>query len=300
MRLSKWEKRRLPIDEKLHLRVKLGLLTWEEAEAEAVRTGAPIKYWANPERFDPSREVFWTLSMTAAWIIYRTQDRVREYWNEYRAASYYWRGHMTATPHINEGVGHSLCPLYAVTVADVFERAALLPEAIQNFEGLHPVQAQFELRRALMSGDLVAFGIPHKSENRVAIPSLDWIDLSLETAPLVDAESVGNGDGFEPGRYKSVCVRMEDVFRLWQPLLPEKSERATSSEGIARKVLVKFFEDLPSDQREEITKLDARTHLRSQNIEISARGFNMRVWPQAREIAGLAAVARSGRKKLKR
>jgi hypothetical protein len=70
--------------------VQRGEMTPENAESEAKRVGLGLlASEPDPNDYDPMREPFWTLSM--AWIAYRTQDAVRNWWDEYRKEFSVWR-----------------------------------------------------------------------------------------------------------------------------------------------------------------------------------------------------------------
>jgi hypothetical protein len=72
--------------------VKHGLLTPEQAEAEAVQRGlGPLATTPDLDNFDPMSEAHWTLTMAAAWIAFRTTEAVREWWDKYRDECQVWR-----------------------------------------------------------------------------------------------------------------------------------------------------------------------------------------------------------------
>jgi hypothetical protein len=64
--------------------VRSGKLTPDEAEAWASERNRP-PFAASPDiaRFDPMSEPDWTLAMGAAWLIWRTPEKVREHWDAY-------------------------------------------------------------------------------------------------------------------------------------------------------------------------------------------------------------------------
>lgn len=71
--------------------VQYGRKTPAEAEAEAVRLGlGPFARRPDPADFDPVNEAWWSLPMTIAWILWRSRDQVREYWDEYRIECIDW------------------------------------------------------------------------------------------------------------------------------------------------------------------------------------------------------------------
>ena len=71
--------------------VQRGEMTPADAESEAKRLGlGPLASEPDPNDYDPMREPFWTLPMTVAWIAYRTEDAVRNWWDEYRKECSFW------------------------------------------------------------------------------------------------------------------------------------------------------------------------------------------------------------------
>src|SRR5579871_4524907 len=69
-----------------------GEITPDQAEAEAATIGLPpFACTPDPTRFAPMNEVWWTLGMAAAWIIWRTPTAVRNVWSEYRREVREWR-----------------------------------------------------------------------------------------------------------------------------------------------------------------------------------------------------------------
>ena len=62
-----------------------------DAESEVKRLGlGPLASEPDANDYDPMRESFWTLPMAVAWIAYRTQDAVRNWWDDYRKKCWDW------------------------------------------------------------------------------------------------------------------------------------------------------------------------------------------------------------------
>lgn len=71
--------------------VQRGQMIPADAESVAKRLGlGPLASEPDPNNYDPMREPFWTLPMAVAWIAYRTQDAVRNWWDEYRKKFSFW------------------------------------------------------------------------------------------------------------------------------------------------------------------------------------------------------------------
>jgi hypothetical protein len=88
---------------------------------------------------------------------------------------------------------------------------------------------------------------------------------------------------------KRIYLRRSDVMRVFKdkPLIAASAK----SEGIAIKQLPSLLKENP-----EMTRANAHLRLRDEGFEVRPRGFQDRVWPEAREQAGLPRFARAGRK----
>jgi hypothetical protein len=90
---SLWENVAHGIRDEYLRRARRGLVAPAEIETElATKNLPPLATRPDPERFDPNSEVWWTLAMTAAWIIWRTPDAVRQAWSNYRREVREWIG----------------------------------------------------------------------------------------------------------------------------------------------------------------------------------------------------------------
>jgi hypothetical protein len=86
-----WEPAPLAVAEDYLRRARRGLMTPTAIEAELAAKGfLPLSAIPDPTKFDPDAEVWWTLAMTAAWIIERTPDAVRKAWGKYRREVRQW------------------------------------------------------------------------------------------------------------------------------------------------------------------------------------------------------------------
>jgi hypothetical protein len=148
----------------IYERVRAGLLSPEDGDAEAVRNGLEaFQSRPEPDAFDPMRVSHWTLSMALAWIIWRTPDAVRLHWDEYRVECREWGVWQ-------ERVGRDLGPLPPVCHWDLVLRFELEPErAIRT-----PNEAEAELRELLQSERLPSDGVNVKTGDREPLPGRGW------------------------------------------------------------------------------------------------------------------------------
>lgn len=99
---------------KLFDEVRDGKMEPAEAEQRAAALGiGPLRPQPPLDEFDPTKESRWTLPMVLAWIVWRTTDRVREQWDDYRKEVPFWMGHWTDRKDPKTGdrvVGYRLEP----------------------------------------------------------------------------------------------------------------------------------------------------------------------------------------------
>jgi hypothetical protein len=173
--------------EDLLLRFQSGEITREEAEAQSEKAGfGPIPWEPPPTSFNPRTWPEWTLPMALAWIIWRTPEKTREYWNAYR----------------------ELCldRRKSASVSDVIRDFAA-----KNDDG--SAESFFlELWSALCEGRLGSSGIPIGGDARVLISSIDWFDFPRLEFPEGEDATIDS-----TCRYHSVRVYKEHVVALWPP-----------------------------------------------------------------------------------
>lgn len=119
-------------------------------------------------------------------------------------------------------------------------------------------------------------------------------------------------------RYTWQRVRENSVFGLWRPSRIElnradvtsvlcggkpgktgleEATTGTAREAAATQALAAYLSSIPKDRRANVKRADAESWCRAQGFLFSKRRFQNRIWPQARESAGLSPLAGSGRKR---
>jgi hypothetical protein len=193
----------------------------------------------------------------------------------------------------------------------------------QEFESLSEVVERLEL--AGFSTDRAHRAVRDILRDRCYLKMLFWADTGAITHQLVrvvEAPSVDEID-WETSSFKSQLLdspgrRLLKIGILLADLMwylkggelsadPVGSVRASTldpkdvHEGSAQTVAAEkaAIKALASHlkSRRDITRADATNWLRQQAFAISHRGFQFRVWPEARKLAGLDAIARPGAKK---
>jgi hypothetical protein len=191
-------------------RVRRGELSPEEAEAWARDNGQPpFAVEAGHAQFDPMAEEFWTLAMTAAWIIWRTPDVVRRRWRAYQRQCWVWRRY---------GLYRSCWEVGRpgpVTLFDVLDEAA---RQDQPGDRVPAADAVKQLWAHLEGGRLVATGIAHTQRRdlatRTPIPAYEWIDLSYFDIPRDSPDAIRCTITNRP-KYDGVRVPRTMVTTLW-------------------------------------------------------------------------------------
>jgi len=212
--------------DELFERAKVGEITGEEADAEAIRLGlGSLSHQPGPDEFRPEAETQWTLVMAVAWIAYLDLDEVREWSAPYRAEYYHWlwqRWRRGADSSIYEGwhlEQRSRPSLSLLGISD----------AARSVTGSKPPvlavsEAEEALWVALREGLFSASGIDTETGRRVEIPTLDWREL-------VAVENRGQVDevrrGLMASGYREVLVPSAAVRGFWhrrkvmRPSLPQ-------------------------------------------------------------------------------
>jgi hypothetical protein len=227
-------------------RAERGLATPAEIEAELVAKGLPpLATSPDPSRFNPMAEVWWTLAMAAAWIIWRTPRAVRYAWGPYRREVRVWDGPhpqmVPVEPESGEPIsvqadaqsfvtveGYTLEALRELPLLYVLMRSTVsdAEECSPLFIGKEVVSgaaARAELWRKLESGELIADGIRCGHKDRAPIRDAEWIELDHFFEEGWATDAIGTHLEKEP-RFTGVRVRRSDVLALWPELKVEAAE----------------------------------------------------------------------------
>ena len=231
--------------QKILKRVRDGEITPEQAEAEAAKLGLkPLARTPGPTALDPMREVWWTLAMAAAWIVWRTPHAVRRVWPAYLFGIWEWYGPIVlripvdqpqteamASRRLAKGTPESFRDVKSYRLMQRTEPALdeVFLRAAKRLPSYGPVkvaggEAHDDLWRKLQGGELIAEGIERGQSKRASIRRVEWIDLGASRNNDWPVGSVGiSGEDFE--RYKGVHVERVCVNALWPaagaPTLPE-------------------------------------------------------------------------------
>ncbi|RYE51398.1 MAG: hypothetical protein EOP21_01480 [Hyphomicrobiales bacterium] len=202
--------------EQLFERAKVGEITGEEADAEAIRLGlGSLSSQPGPDAYRPEGMAYWTIPMVLAWIVYLDFEEVRDWYGPYRAECWHWihrqwRVGLDGPVHTGWLLEERLPPtlsLFSTSLA--FDKV--------EGEGPLPTMSAREARESLWimlrDGFLKASGIDMGTGRRVEIPSLDWHELvPVQGRGEVDEVRRGLlGDG-----YREVLIPSAPVRRHWR------------------------------------------------------------------------------------
>src|SRR5262249_22556593 len=200
--------------------VQYGRMTPTEAEAKLKELGLPpLAPQPNPADYNPMGQVWWTLPMTVAWIVWRTSDEVCEAWDTFRKKGSMWEhrpwqlgfdGPFHEGWHLKPRPPASLS-LLALT--EIYERSAgTFPD-----DAISISDAKASLWQALEAGALQATGKRCAAEPPTPIPEHEWQNL-------VDFEEDGRDvvrhrerHGVSRRGYEEIVLRRQNVMAIWQP-----------------------------------------------------------------------------------
>jgi hypothetical protein len=96
-----------------------------------------------------------------------------------------------------------------------------------------------------------------------------------------------------PRDVTTVLCSGEDTNKTASSTATEKQKQETQ----AANALAEHLQSFPESERDRVTRDDAVKWCERQGFSITARGFQYRVWPNARHKAGLPRIAGKGRKR---
>ena len=181
--------------------VQSGAMTPKDAETRAKRLGiAPLIAQPDPANFDPMNEVAWTLPMVAAWITFRSADKVREWWTPFRSKIRYWRE--------LEGGGRELAA----------RQPATLPHMILSDEPISSTHVMQEIKEAGRAGRIRVTGTCTRTNERREIQAIEWQDLEhKQTSGDCDALRFKRRRAISSHGYDDILFGRDEVLKEWPP-----------------------------------------------------------------------------------
>jgi hypothetical protein len=194
-------------------KVRRGEMTPADAESEATRVGLrSLASEPDPNTYDPMREPFWTLPMAVAWIACRTQDAVRNWWDEYRKECWDWHfREWRVGPDGPVHQGHFLERRLKATLV-LLKMTGVWPDQTGLISVAEAIDA---LWLVFQSGGLEVTGINEDTGRRVPIPAEQWHDLTWFEEKGRDVIHAKPGPGHNTARYSDVIVPAGAVCAQW-------------------------------------------------------------------------------------
>jgi hypothetical protein len=169
-------------------------------------------------------EVWWTLVMVVAWIVWRSSAEVTRAWDVYRSKLSYWqrrRWRVGFNGRVRQGSilkpsGPANLSLLAIKERyqkehDTFPRDAISVEA-----------ARQELWYALDEAAVQAFGINTETGKRESIPDYKWHDLVSVNNQGRDVVRYREGHGVSGRGYDDLAFRSRSIVAKWPTNLIEE------------------------------------------------------------------------------
>jgi hypothetical protein len=200
--------------------VQYGRMTPSEAEAKLKELGfPPLALQPDPADYDPIEQVWWSLPMTVAWIVWRASIEVCEAWDTFRKQGSFWehaRWRIGVDGPVHEGWHLKPRPPASLSLL-------ALKETYERSEGTFPgdaisiSDAKASLWKALEAGALQATGKRNAAEPSGPIPEHEWQNLIDVEEGGRDVVRYRERHGLSNRGYEEVKLRRQNVVAIWQP-----------------------------------------------------------------------------------
>lgn len=228
----------------------------ETAEKVARRLKVdPLSREPDPSQFDPMTKATWSLSMTAAWLCWRTPERVRGCWNDYRRECWDWHWYRSRLP-VDGGKtwrdisGWELRQREPITLT-TFSLMEALDEVGEFHWMIMSVKAAREqLWESLAQNNLVATAIKQSTGQPIQIPAHEWPYLTLISDSNLTDE-IGFQSPVHKVEYHDLTFARTDVEKLWrafaqqtEPTLDStKTTRKNAPERVVREAVASLVKE---------------------------------------------------------
>lgn len=214
-----------------------GRLNPDQAEAEAKRLNLrPFASKPDPLLLDPMLEAVWSLSMSVAWMCWRTSEKVRESWPEYCREWWQWNSHHSRLPVENEGhvvevTGWEISQRQVENLSTMGIAEALSDDSDEVGKAISVKSAREWLWRHLANGEFTAYAIK-VSEGSLpqVIPAHEWPYLNhVADRDLNDELRLNNN--MLRAEYRDVKLRRDEIVRYWPPQAEGEKAPSTGRQG---------------------------------------------------------------------
>ncbi len=209
--------------------VRVGKLTPDDAERKARKRGLPpLASVPDAARYDPMKESWWSLPMCLAWIVWRSPDRVRKYWDAYRRKCWCW----VPCGFLNLSDG-AICEGYDLQRPPAATEALLALAAGVDATTLPPwstvEDAKESLREVLASGKTQAVGTNIDTRLKEPIPAWFWVDAVWYQER---SKTVLRTGGVASNGYCEILVPARALLECWRTAAPSSDQpRRTGMAG---------------------------------------------------------------------
>ena len=276
--------------------LRAGEIDPPEAERRATGLGiGPLRALPPKELFAPEKQPHWTIPMTIEWICWRSLDRVRDLYDDYRTMIFDWRH--SSEEQVNAIGEIETCafwePIYREPASYVLlgmREALTLPDDPSELGRIMSYKmAREELWRVCSTESIRVLAISQLTAKPVSIPVHEWPYLQLVNNDgkdcLVHHGEVGTFS------YASVLFNTRDVMREWREIATEGRGKKKSFEEFLRQK-ISASPDKPTMTKGEATLIGTEDYALS-------KSECKRVWTSTIESLEASDWARPGRRKRK-
>jgi hypothetical protein len=295
------------------MEVERGEISPLDAELKARKMGLDgFSRYPNPSAFTVMEQDVWSLDMALAWIIWRTPEKVEEYWPDSTAKCLGWQAIRQVPQKSGFGArpikavsGHQLVLLKHNSVfSETSPRAIFVfgekptPEAEQR---LARTSAEKALRSALIHSQLTASARECSTDEIVDIPPREWprlqYDTSTETELFIPPAKIYEPEDVEI-LYRDVTVFKNDVVRLWSQSGSDISAPIVSAQPVRSQLEIDYQVWL--SQQPKSMQAIGRFFLEKWNLDILPIDDASRKAAIAKYTQGLGALAAPGDRTISR
>ncbi len=262
---------------KAHLRkviidmVGLDFLSVEQAEEFRSKNELPaMRYYPPIEEFDPHELSHWSLPMCVAWLLWRTDEKVRLYWDDYRLRCRDWVPNPKTK---SNAVLRKLPPTknFITLIGHYFDK---------NNNPIMPAnKALKKIHNELSKGNIFAEALDTSGEP-VTIPTEEWIFLE-RTAGMNNETNYRLKGRPHDVKYSDIQINREAVLKVWKTVTKPKKQPNKTSNSIVRtrKWLVAIISASPETKlfSRPVLHRTANDKLKQSNHKISEANFQT-VW----------------------
>lgn len=262
-------------------RVRRGQMTPDQAEAWAADQGTqPFAEPRTLQHFDPFQEVYWSLPMVAAWIIWRLPKAVLEVVPRKGTRGKIWERE-SETSFVLVGPNDW-------SLGCVYRKAIENDDSEETTRVTGAVEAREQLRVRLQGGDLRASG-KNSEGQRTEIPPFEWQDISLDNWDK-DANSVFS-EGAGRLRYSAVTVAKIDVVAKW-PALNEHAAPAVAEATPVEKLSLEEFVKKYVEEKRKAGEAPSQIGLKQAAVTDGRKGVRKEVCAILKSLMGPKVLVR--------